>query len=241
MIKNEQQYLRIFLWARQFERSINRLRPQLSNELSTLLRVELEALQIQRDELLSQLAEYDAVHTADRKGDWIPTFTGRRCWLLDTRPEDIDITDIAQGLSRISRYNGATLGEIGYTVAQHSVLASWIVGSPYRLAVLLHDAPEAYVGDVITPLKHLLGATYENIEDGIMGAVARRYGFAFDDDVRKVVRWADHVMLATEVRDLVPLHALRREPVEGPMPSRIEPWTQEESRRAFLQRFEELK
>jgi 5'-deoxynucleotidase YfbR-like HD superfamily hydrolase len=231
MIADERQYMAAFREARRLEHALRR-RP-----------VPEWAAQVARTRhewLVEDLAAYDAEHAADRRGEWMTTFSGRRFWLMDPRPGDIDIEDIAQGLSRLSRYFGGTLGRHGYTVAQHSVLASWIVGQPARLAALLHDAPEAYAGDVITPLKKLLGDAYRRIEAAIMAAVAGRFGLTLSEEVVREVEWADRVMLATEVRDLVPLHALRFEPAEGPMPCRIEPWTQEQSKRAFLRRFEEL-
>lgn len=178
----------------------------------------------------------------NRTGNWMTTFTGKQFLLLDPRSEDIDIEDIAHGLSRISRYNGATNGRCGYTVAQHSVYASWIVGRPYRLPALLHDASEAYAGDVITPLKKLLGKTYEDIEKDIMCAVADKFDFLWlADDVQEEVKWADKVLLATEVRDLIPSNALWSKITEKPMPFIIRPWTQAKAKRLFLERFEELK
>lgn len=197
-------------------------------------------------ELEEAIKEYETVHDRGREGTWMPTYTGRRFWLLDPRPEDFDIRDIAHGLSRISRFNGATKGR-GYTVAQHSVLASTLVPPPYRLAILMHDAPEAYAGDVISPLKRLLGAAYEKIETAIMTAIAIRYEFVWDDHV--VQRWvhkADRQMLASEVRWLVPTGVLSPgfQPQEQGVALyeavKLVPWEQDLAETMFLQKFEEL-
>lgn len=246
MIENEKQYLITFREAAKFEHGIRRIGKLLDHirdgkdRKYRLLEVEREGLRSQHDDLVRQLAEYDRVHAADRVGPWTPTYSGRRFWLLDPRPQDICIEDIARCLGRTSRYYGATLGEHGYSVAQHSVLASEIVGPAARLAALLHDAAEAYVGDVTTPLKKLLGDAYCKIEDRIMRAVIERFGVSTDVAVWGQVGWADRTMLATEIRDLVPLQVIYVMPEESPLPDQIVPWTQEQSERRFLKRFKEL-
>src|SRR5690606_29748913 len=86
-----------------------------------------------------------------RKGDWMQTFTGRRFWPLDPRPDEICIEDIAHALSMQCRYAGHCLSF--YSVAEHSVLLSQHVAEPFRRWALLHDASEAYLVDVPRPIK----------------------------------------------------------------------------------------
>jgi hypothetical protein len=89
--------------------------------------------------------------TRDRRGDWMQTFTGRAFYPLDPRPEDIDPVDIAHALSLICRYGGHS--SRFYSVAEHCVLMSHAVAPEHALWALLHDATEAYLGDMIRPLK----------------------------------------------------------------------------------------
>ena len=84
---------------------------------------------------------------SERKGDWFLTYTGRQFWPLDPRPEDICIRDIAHHLSLCCRFNGAC--RVHYSVAQHSVMVANILPAPLRFWGLMHDATEAYVGDMV--------------------------------------------------------------------------------------------
>ncbi len=109
--------------------------------------------------------------------------SGRRLDLLDPRPEDIEITDIAHGLARVARWNGQTTGEHAFSVAQHSLLVTRIIeedkGSGEQtllLAALLHDAPEYVIGDLISPFKAALGLDYKTFELKLLGAIHRRFG-----------------------------------------------------------------
>ena len=114
---------------------------------------------------------------------WQRMLSGRRLDLLDPSPLDIEIEDIAVGLARVARWNGQTSGEWALSVAQHSVLVESLVGrlkpdvtAAWRLAALLHDAPEYVIGDLITPFKTALGGEYVVIEQRLMAAVKRRFG-----------------------------------------------------------------
>lgn len=115
--------------------------------------------------------------------------SGRRLDLLDPSPLDIEIEDIAHGLSRVARWNGQTLGDYPFSVAAHSLLVEAIVGhiepnaSPGdRLAALLHDAPEYVVGDLISPFKAAVGGPYRAIEDRLWHAIRLRFGLPDDAD-----------------------------------------------------------
>ncbi len=108
--------------------------------------------------------------------------SGRRLDLLDPSPLDIEIEDIAHGLARVARWNGQTQGPHIFSVAQHSLLVETIarqVGvstDALRLAVLLHDAPEYVIGDMISPFKAVIGDTYKAVEARLLAAIHLRFG-----------------------------------------------------------------
>ncbi len=109
--------------------------------------------------------------------------SGRRLDLLDPSPLDVEIEDIAHGLARVARWNGQTKGAHIYSVAQHSLLVEAIAGridptlaARERLAVLLHDAPEYVIGDIISPFKAVLGEGYKGVENRILAAIHLRFG-----------------------------------------------------------------
>jgi 5'-deoxynucleotidase YfbR-like HD superfamily hydrolase len=109
--------------------------------------------------------------------------SGRRLDLLDPSPFDIEIADIAHGLARVARWNGQTKGAHAFSVAQHSILVEAIVtalkpnlSAKFRLAALLHDAPEYVVGDLISPFKAAMGVSYKAFEERIQRAIHIRFG-----------------------------------------------------------------
>ena len=109
--------------------------------------------------------------------------SGRKLDILSPSPLDIEIEDIALGLSRVTRWNGQTIGEHAYSVAQHSLLVEKLFSHEYpdlknkwRLVALLHDAPEYVIGDLITPFKHALNNSYREVEENLMKAVYIRFG-----------------------------------------------------------------
>lgn len=114
---------------------------------------------------------------------WQRMLSGRRLDLLDPSPLDIEIEDIAHGLARVARWNGQTVGDWPFSVAQHCLLVERIAGdlkpglSPrWRLAALLHDAPEYVIGDLISPFKTAVGFDYKAFEDQLMAAILIRFG-----------------------------------------------------------------
>jgi hypothetical protein len=107
------------------------------------------------------------------RGDWMQTFTGLQFYPLSPRPEDVEPSDIAHALGMLCRYNGHV--DAFYSVAEHCVLMSHAVSPENALAALLHDATEAYVGDMIRPLKRSM-PDYVAVEDRVMVAIARRFG-----------------------------------------------------------------
>jgi hypothetical protein len=143
-------------------------------------------------------------------GGFIVTYTGREFPLARPRPSDVCIEDIAHGLSLINRFTGATRDR-PYSVAEHSLLVVEILerdgnmADPMCLrAALLHDAHEAYCGDMATPVKRYAGAEWHALEGGIERAVAQHFGIE-DAALRHrfVIKHADLVALATERRDLM--------------------------------------
>lgn len=182
----------------------------------------------------------------------VQTFTGKWVDVGNPQVAAIDPVDIAHALSQICRFNGHT--RYPYSVAQHSVLVSRAVRDALvletdeerraaSLAALLHDAHEAYVMDVPTPIKRLLPG-YAAIEAGMLSAVARRFGLDPSDEVRYLIARADRKMLATEVRDLMPTGSAgqyhERSRMVEPFPWHIDPWEPREAEKAFLSLFRSL-
>src|ERR1700704_4719612 len=114
---------------------------------------------------------------------WQRMLSGRRLDLLDPSPLDIEIADIAHGLARVARWNGQTRGTHIFSVAQHTLLVEAVmreqmprVDVSFRLAALLHDAPEYVVGDMISPFKAVLGGDYKAVEARLLSAIHVRFG-----------------------------------------------------------------
>lgn len=175
-----------------------------------------------------------------RKGDWMETFTGRKFYPLDPRPEDVCIEDIAHSLSLLCRFGGHV--KHFYSVAQHCCYVADVVyhrDSRYVLEALLHDAAEAYIGDVIRPIKRSLPLITE-VEMRLETVIATRYGL--DYPMPSVVKWADNVMLRNEHAQL--MHGRNEWPscdqAEGPDVTiiQLEP---KEAETMFLARFDVLR
>ena len=114
---------------------------------------------------------------------WQRMLSGRRLDLLDPSPLDIELEDIAHGLARVARWNGQTSGPHVFSVAQHCVLVEAIAGhmepdlsGGSRLVVLLHDAPEYVIGDMISPFKAVIGDAYKAVEKRLLSAIHVRFG-----------------------------------------------------------------
>jgi hypothetical protein len=137
--------------------------------------------------------------------------SGRRLDLLDPSPLDIEIGDIAHGLARVARWNGQTTGPHGFSVAQHSLVVEEIaahiepgLAPRWRLAALLHDAPEYVIGDMISPFKAALGLNYRAFEERLETAVQLRFGLPADlpARVKALIKQADRASAFFEATQL---------------------------------------
>lgn len=142
---------------------------------------------------------------------WQRMLSGRRLDLLDPSPMDIEIEDIAHGLARVARWNGQTIGEHGFSVAQHSVVVEEIcahiqpdLDPRWRLAALLHDASEYVIGDMISPFKAALGYDYKLFEERLEAAIHIRFGLPAKTPVaiKKLIKRADHACAYFEATQL---------------------------------------
>lgn len=131
---------------------------------------------------------------------WQRMLSGRRLDLLDPSPLDIELDDIAHGLARVARWNGQTIGDHAFSVAQHCLLVDDICaalkpGWParWRLAALLHDAPEYVVGDLISPFKAAIGFDYKSFELRLLQAIHLRFGLPAElpQQVTSLIKRAD--------------------------------------------------
>ena len=177
-----------------------------------------------------------------RRGGWCATYTGMQFWPLDPRPEDICIEDIAHALALQCRFNGHTTEF--YSVAEHSVRVSRACPPAFALWGLLHDAPEAYIGDMVRPLKRGPGMEeYCRADVRIMAAVAEVFGLPMPPDgadMPRVVAAADDALLHAEARDLLLPCPDQWWSEEQAHPEPVEAWSPHDAELAFLDRFDEL-
>lgn len=133
---------------------------------------------------------------------WQRMLSGRRLDLLDPTPVDIEIEDIAHGLAFVARWNGQTRGDYPYSVAEHSLLVETLfsrmaphVAAKWQLAALLHDAPEYVIGDMISPVKSAIGASYGALDDRLTAAIHIRFGLpaTIPALIKKQIKQADRV------------------------------------------------
>jgi 5'-deoxynucleotidase YfbR-like HD superfamily hydrolase len=132
---------------------------------------------------------------------WQRMLSGRRLDLLDPSPLDVEIEDIAHGLARVARWNGQTKGAHIFSVAQHTLLVEAVARARIprldrtrRLAIMLHDAPEYVIGDMISPFKAVIGDSYKAVEKRLLAAIHLRFGLppVLPQEVEMLVKAADH-------------------------------------------------
>jgi 5'-deoxynucleotidase YfbR-like HD superfamily hydrolase len=179
--------------------------------------------------------------------------SGRRLDLLDPSPMDIEIEDIAHGLARVARWNGQTVGEHAFSVAQHSIVVEEIVAhiqpdiAPrWRLAALLHDASEYVIGDMISPFKAALGVDYRTFEDRLETAIHVRFGLPAKAPVaiKKLIKQADRACAFFEATQLAGFsHDEALAFFDPPPPGyslHVDPWPASVAQARYVQRFHTL-
>lgn len=142
---------------------------------------------------------------------WQKMLSGRRLDLLDPTPVDIEIEDIAHGLAFVARWNGQTVGDYAYSVAEHSLLVEQLFSrlnpktpAKWKLAALLHDAPEYVIGDMISPVKAAVGPGYDELDKRLTAAIHIRFGLpaTIPMQIKKQIKKADRIsawMEATQI------------------------------------------
>lgn len=186
---------------------------------------------------------------------WQRMLSGRRLDLLDPSPTDIEVADIAHGLARVARWNGQTSGPHVFSVAQHSLLVE-AVGRHLRdgcdasesLELLLHDAPEYVVGDIISPLKAAIGDSYKGVERRLLAAIRQRFGLSTPaPDFARLVKRADRIAAHVEAvtiagftREEATRYFGRAEALPDAIRVLLEPWPTAAAQARYLARFEAL-
>jgi hypothetical protein len=172
-----------------------------------------------------------------RKGDWMQTASGRQFWPLDPRSNEIYIEDIAAHLSKLCRYGGALRDDLHYSVAEHCVHVASAAPDHLKLTALLHDGSEAYLQDVIRPIKRHL-TNYETIEAELERAIAARFwlSWPWHPEVKRL----DTAILADE-RDqaMAPPPVPWSQTTEPALGVRLQFWERKQARQEFLRAFKE--
>jgi 5'-deoxynucleotidase YfbR-like HD superfamily hydrolase len=179
--------------------------------------------------------------------------SGRRLDLLDPSPLDVEIEDIAHGLARVARWNGQTTGDHAFSVAQHCIVVEDIVRRlkpetepRWRLAALLHDAPEYVIGDMISPFKAALGLDYRAFEDRLERAIHIRFGLPpkTPPEIKRLIKAADRISAHFEAVDLAGFSTDEAVSLFGRPPKmirpRLDPAPAAEAQARFLERFRKL-
>ena len=190
---------------------------------------------------------------------WQRMLSGRRLDLLDPSPLDIEIEDIAHGLARVARWNGQTNGEHAFSVAQHSLLVEALcvhfrpdLDRRWRLAALLHDAPEYVVGDMISPFKAALGLDYKAFENRLLEAIHIRFGLpaSIPDTISKLIKRADKASAFLEATQLAGFEDAEAARIFGrprglsdqaaPKLTKLQPMPTEVAQTALMEKFQHL-
>jgi uncharacterized protein len=188
---------------------------------------------------------------------WQRMLSGRRLDLLDPSPLDIEIEDIAHGLARVARWNGQTKGPHIYSVAQHCLLVEALARAraprldrACRLTVLLHDAPEYVIGDMISPFKAVIGGDYKAVERRLLTAIHRRFGLpaASPPELTASIKIADRAAAYLEATRLAGFQAVEARRFFGQPPvfsaamerDYLKPWPAETAQARYLERIKKL-
>lgn len=188
---------------------------------------------------------------------WQRMLSGRRLDLLDPSPLDVEIEDIAHGLARVARWNGQTRGGHIFSVAQHALLVECLarakaprLDSKGRLAVLLHDAPEYVIGDMISPFKAVIGDSYKVVERRLLAAIHLRFGLpaTLPERLEELIKSADRSAAFLEATRLAGFEPAEARSFFGNPPKLslalerdyLTPWPAETAEARFMDRFEKL-
>ena len=187
---------------------------------------------------------------------WQRMLSGRRLDLLSPSPLDIEIEDIAHGLARVARWNGQTAGAHIFSVAQHSLLAEMIARQQLRLddkgrlAILLHDAAEYVIGDMISPFKAVIGDAYKSVESRLLAAIHVRFGLppALPPELLNLIKTCDRSAAYLEATRLAGFSADEARRFFGPAPrlsailaqDYLTPWPADVAQARYLAGFEKL-
>jgi 5'-deoxynucleotidase YfbR-like HD superfamily hydrolase len=183
--------------------------------------------------------------------------SGRRLDLLDPSPLDVEIEDIAYGLARVARWNGQTKGGHIFSVAQHSLLVEALARAKVprldrngRLAVVLHDAPEYVIGDMISPFKAVIGDSYKAVEKRLLNAIHLRFGLPakLPEALQALIKATDRSAAYLEATRLAGFAEDEARKYFGPpvkFSAALErdyltPWTVATAEDRYLERFENL-
>jgi len=183
--------------------------------------------------------------------------SGRRLDLLDPSPLDIELEDIAHGLARVARWNGQTKGAHIYSVAQHCLLVEALarLRAPRldrggRLTVLLHDAPEYVIGDMISPFKAVIGGDYKTVERRLLTAIHRRFGLPAEAsaEIKALIKLADSGAAYLEATRLAGFETAEARRFFGRLPAVsatmerdfLKPWPAETAEARYFERIKKL-
>jgi 5'-deoxynucleotidase YfbR-like HD superfamily hydrolase len=188
---------------------------------------------------------------------WQRMLSGRRLDLLDPSALDIEVEDIAHGLARVARWNGQTIGANIFSVAQHTLLVDVIARARHgdidraiRLAILLHDAPEYVIGDMISPFKAVIGDSYKATEARLLAAIHLRFGLPpkLPAATVKIVKGADSCAAYLEATKLAGFDDKEARRFFGTPPDLspaivrdyLTPWPADTAQKRYLERFAKL-
>ncbi|MGE0212467.1 MAG: HD domain-containing protein [Parvibaculaceae bacterium] len=190
---------------------------------------------------------------------WQRMLSGRRLDLLNPSPLDVEIEDIAHGLARVARWNGQTSGSHAFSVAQHCLLVETLVAGVepdidrrWRLAALLHDAPEYVIGDLISPFKAALSLDYKRFENRLLEAIHVRFGLPKDlpDTAAGLIKRADRAAAWLEATQLAGFGHTEAHTYFGrprgrlglaAASAKLAPLSTGEAKARYMRRFEQLK
>jgi len=189
-----------------------------------------------------------AAMTADeyrkaKKGTWTQTFTGKKFHPYAPQADQIDIHDIAHALGMNVRWNGHIKNF--YSVAEHSIHVASLVPPRARMWALMHDAAEAYIGDLPKPVKDFM-PEFEHCELNIELAIIEKFNIPIDDEIHTLVKTADRWMLHQEGKRLLQNPELIRDwstsviPFNGAKEVEIRCWSPEQAADRFIVNFRKL-